>query len=106
MTANSRRAFLESVGCGMLVAGLGPSLVQDLGPKAASAAEENALAFGSYDALVDLLQSTPPDKLQPLLIAKLKSGQTTLKDLTAAAALANAEAFGGEDYVGFHAAMA
>ncbi len=31
MAATSRRAFLESVGCGMLVAGLGPALAQEMG---------------------------------------------------------------------------
>ena len=65
-----------------------------------------SLSFGKYDALVDLLQSTPPDKLQPILVEKLNSGETDLKQLIAAGALANAETFGGEDYVGFHTAMA
>src|SRR3954451_3060338 len=107
MATTNRRAFLESVGCGMLVAGLGPSLVQELGFSTAFAAEgSDALSFGPYDALVDLMQSTSPDKLQPILIDKLTSGQTDLKQLMAAGALANAEAFGGEDYAGFHTAMA
>jgi hypothetical protein len=107
MATTNRRAFLESVGCGMLVAGLGPSLVQELGFSTAFAAEaSDSLSFGPYDALVDLMQSTSPDKLQPILIDKLTSGQTDLKQLMAAGALANAEAFGGEDYTGFHTAMA
>jgi hypothetical protein len=55
---------------------------------------------------VDLLQSTTPDKLQPILIDKLNKGETDLTSLMAAGALANAETFGGEDYVGFHTAMA
>jgi hypothetical protein len=91
----------------MLVTGLGASLCQDLGMRPAFAEEETpSLSFGKYDALVDLLQSTPAEKLQPILIEKLNCGETNLKDLTAAAALANAETFGGEDYVGFHTAMA
>ena len=107
MAANTRRAFLESVGCGMLVAGLGPTLAQELGFSTAFAREGDAsLAFGRYDGLVDLLQSTPLDRLQPKLVGMLNSGETNLKDLMAAGALANAEAFGGEDYTGFHTAMA
>ena len=51
------------------------------------------------------LQETPPDKLLPKVVEKLKNG-TDLKTFTAAAALANARAFGGEDYVGFHTLMA
>ena len=105
--ATTRREFLESVGCGMLVAGLGPALVQELGLSTAFANEgDGSLSFGRYDSLIDLLQSTPPEKLQPILVAKLTTGETNLKDLTAAGALANAEAFGGEDYTGFHTAMA
>ena len=65
-----------------------------------------SLSLGKYDALVDLMQSTPADKLQPILVEKLGSGETDLKQLIAAGALANAETFGGEDYVGFHTAMA
>jgi hypothetical protein len=103
----TRRQFLESVGGGMLIAGLGATLSSDLGVRTAFAAEgDDSLAFGPYDALVDLLQSTPPDQLQPILIDKLASGETNEKQLIAAGALANAETFGGEDYVGFHTAMA
>src|SRR5438309_7511795 len=90
MAASNRRAFLESVGCGMLVAGLGANLAQELGFSTAFAGEEGAsLNFGPYDALVDLQQSTPPEKLQPLLIEKLANGDATLKQLVSAAALAN-----------------
>src|SRR5262245_50366007 len=107
MATTNRRAFLESVGCGMLAAGLGSTLAQELGFSPAFAAEGDAsLSFGPYDGLVDLMQSTPPDKLQPILIDKLNNGQANLQQLMAAGALANAEAFGGEDYTGFHTAMA
>jgi len=107
MTPTSRREFLESVGRGMLVAGIGAGLANDMGFSTAFAEEGPAsLSFGPYDSLVDLLQSTPPDKLQPLLVEKLCCGETSLKKLISAAALANAETFGGEDYVGFHTAMA
>lgn len=107
MTPSTRRQFLDSVGRGMLVAGLGAAVSHDLGFSTAFADEgPESLKFGKYDALVDLLQSTSPDKLQPILIEKLGSGETDLKQLIAAGALANAETFGGEDYVGFHTAMA
>jgi hypothetical protein len=107
MSRTTRRYFMESVGHGMLVAGLGTALAQDLGFSSVFANDDaSSLKFGQYDALVDLLQSTPPEKLQPVLVSKLASGETDLKQLTAAAALANAETFGGEDYVGFHTAMA
>jgi hypothetical protein len=107
MSATTRRKFLESVGSGMLIAGLGTTLSRDFGVNRAFADDgDNSLSFGKYDALVDLLQSTPAEKLQPILVEKLTRGETELKDLIAAAALANAETFGGEDYVGFHTAMA
>jgi hypothetical protein len=103
----TRLNFLESVGCGMLIAGLGPNLAGDFGVSRAIADDgDPSLSFGKYDALVDLLQSTPAEKLQPVLVEKLSRGEAELKDLIAAAALANAETFGGEDYVGFHTAMA
>jgi hypothetical protein len=107
MFATNRREFLGSVGRGMLVAGLGTALCEDLGVTPALADEGPAeLSLGSYDALVDLLQSTPAEKLQPILVGKLVSGEVDLKRLLAAGALANAETFGGEDYVGYHTAMA
>lgn len=107
MTPSTRRQFLDSVGRGMLVAGLGTSLATDLGFTTAFANDGgDELKFGKYDALVDLLQGTAPDKLQPILIDKLRKNETTLAELIAAGALANAETFGGEDYVGFHTAMA
>lgn len=109
MVPVSRRVFLSEVGRGMLIAGLGTSLAKDLGFSTAAAVAEEApesLQLGPYARLVDLLQSTPPDKLQPVLIKQLQQGETNLKQLIAAAALANAETFGGVDYVGFHTAMA
>lgn len=107
MARTSRREFLDSVGRGMLVAGLGASLAGDLGFSSAFAEEGAAsLPLGEYDALVKLLEDTPAEKLQPVLVGKLMSGETSLKQLIAAGALANAEIFGGQDYVGFHTAMA
>jgi hypothetical protein len=102
----TRREFLAEVGKGMLIAGVGPAVAADLGLASARAAEgPAALTFGDREPLVCLLQETAPDKLLPLLVERLQSG-LELRDLVAAAALANARKFGGEDYVGFHTLMA
>ncbi len=103
----NRREFLEDVGNGMLIAGLGASLAGDLGISSAFANEgAESLSFGKLQPMVNLLQETPVEKLQPILVKKLKNGDTDLRQMIAAAALANAETFGGEDYVGFHTEMA
>jgi hypothetical protein len=102
----SRRQFLADVGRGMLVATVGYNAANDLGLAPAFAADApDTLDFGSLESLVRFMQETPTDKLLPALAAKLKSG-TDLRRLVAAAALANARTFGGEDYVGFHTMMA
>jgi len=102
----SRRDFLADVGRGALVASVGPVLAADLGLASARAAEaREALTFGKMEPLVCLMQETAPNKLLPALIEKMRGG-TDLQQLVAAAALANARTFGGEDYVGFHTMMA
>jgi hypothetical protein len=102
----TRREFLTDVGTGMLIAGIGAELVNDLGLGSLLAAEPpEKLTFGKLEPLVCLMQETPADKLLPKLVEKMRGG-TELKDLVAAAALANARTFGGEDYVGFHTMMA
>src|SRR5262245_63879563 len=63
------------------------------------------LAFGGLEPLVGLMQETPVRNLVPVLVEKLRAG-VELKQLVAAATLANARTFGGEDYVGFHTLMA
>jgi hypothetical protein len=104
--SHSRREFLADVGRGMLVATVGTGLAHELGLAPAFAAEPPPdLNFGPLESLVRFMQETPPDKLLAGLTAKLRSG-TDLRQLTAAAALANARTFGGEDYVGFHTIMA
>jgi hypothetical protein len=106
MYAPSRRRFLSDLGKGMIVASVGASVASELGFSPLRAAEQDGeLSFGSFEPLVDFLQATPPDKMLPAVVGKLKSG-TTLKDLVSAASLANARAFGGEHYVGFHTLMA
>src|ERR1700676_3702813 len=106
MMNRNRREFLADVGRGMLVASVGPALASDLGlaPAFAGDASER-LSFGDREPLVDLLQQTPADSLLPILVGKLKAG-TGLDTLVAAAALANARTFGGQDYTGYHAFMA
>lgn len=104
----SRREFLSDVGSGMLVAGVGYSTALDLGlstARAAEGSEPNVLTFGSLEPLVGLMQDTPVNKLLSVLVGKMHDG-TDLKTLVAAAALANARTFGGEDYIGFHTMMA
>jgi hypothetical protein len=105
MVRNTRREFLEDVGRGMLLAGLGTALASDLGLARVHADEAGSLTFGELEPLVALMQETEPAKLTTLLVGKLKSG-TDLRTLVAAGALANARTFGGQDYVGFHTFMA
>jgi hypothetical protein len=106
----SRREFLANVGQGVLIASLGSGVAWDLGISRALAADgEGAdaerLSFGPLEPLVQMMQETPVNRLLPKLTEKLQSG-TDLRTLVAAAALANARTFGGEDYVGFHTLMA
>ena len=102
----SRRRFLADVSQGTLLATLGPALAAELGITTRAFADEvPRLHFGELEPLVGFMQETPVDKLQPELVAKLKSG-VPLKRLVAAGVLANARTFGGEDYIGFHTLMA
>jgi hypothetical protein len=105
MAPNTRREFLADVGRGMLVAGLGPVVAADLGLALPPADGAAALDFGTLEPLAALLQDTPPDKLMPALVGKLKAG-TDLRTLVAAGALANARSFGGRHYEGYHTFMA
>jgi hypothetical protein len=54
------------------------------------------LAFGPLEPLVAMIQETPTNRLLPGIVHKLQSG-TELRRVLAAAALANARTFGGED---------
>lgn len=107
MVPTTRRAFLTDIGRGMLAAGLGSSLAQDLGFSTAFAAEgAESIPLGEHSGLVELMRNTPAETLQPILAKKVQNGETDLRKIVAAAALANAVTFGGCDYVGFHTAMA
>lgn len=106
MVPQNRRQFIEQVGRGMLVAGVGSTLVADLDLAPALAEENtNRLTFGEREPLVQLMEETPVEKFLPRMVEQIGRG-TSLADLIAAAALANARKFGGEDYVGFHTLMA
>src|SRR5438445_7334223 len=106
MVQRTRREFLKHVGAGAVVASVGSSLAADLGVSTAFADQgPERLSFGQLEPLVSLMQETPANRLMPLVVARLRQG-TALRDVVAAAALANARTFGGEDYVGFHTMMA
>lgn len=102
----TRREFLADVGRGMLITTVGCQVATGLGLAPALAGEpEEGLSFGSLESLVCLLQETAADRLMPVLADQLRTG-VEVRRLVAAAALANARTFGGEDYVGFHTLMA
>src|SRR5438552_4127815 len=103
-TSHTRREFLAEVSRGMLVATVGFEVASELG-LASSPGDEVPLSFGLLEPLVCLMQETPVNRLLPTLVERLRAG-TELRRLVAAAALANARTFGGEDYVGFHTMMA
>lgn len=106
-SASSRRQFLQNVGSGMLVAGIGSQLSVDLGVASETTFEANkGLEFGKLAPMVAQMQDLNPDKLQVELVKQLQSGAVDLRGVVSAAALANAETFGGQDYVGYHAEMA
>jgi hypothetical protein len=106
ITPRNRREFLADVGRGMLVATVGSTVASQLQLSPARAEEAGeALSFGPLEPLVCMMQETAPDRLLPALAEQLRSG-VELRRLVAAAALANARTFGGEDYVGFHTMMA
>ena len=102
----TRREFLGDVAKGALLASVGPGLAAELGARLAFAdAGPAPLSFGALEPLVRVMQETSVDRLLPLLVERLRTG-TEVRTLVAAAALANARTFGGEDYVGFHTMMA
>lgn len=102
----TRREFLKDVGAGVVTASVGAGLAADLGFSTAFAQQgTERLTFGNLEPLVTLMQETTAARLIPQVVDRLRGG-TSLRDIVAAAALANARTFGGEDYVGFHTLMA
>ncbi|MDP1563642.1 MAG: hypothetical protein Q8M16_19860 [Pirellulaceae bacterium] len=107
MFRSNRRVFMSDVGRSMFAAGLGATLAENIGFSAAFAEQSSdSISLGKYEALVELIRNTPAAKLQSIVAKMIISGETTLTQLTAASALANAVTFGGCDYVGYHTAMA
>lgn len=106
MIQRTRREFLKDVSTGVVVASVGSSMATDLGFSSAFADQgPERLTFGQLEPLVSLMQETPAAQLIPQVVQRMGRG-TSLREVVAAAALANARTFGGEDYVGFHTMMA
>lgn len=106
MRRNDRRQFLAEVGQGLMIATVGLGTAVDMG-LAATPKEEPAgrIDFGARERLVGMMQDTPLERFQQALADQMAAG-VSLQELVAAAALANARTFGGEDYIGFHTFMA
>ncbi len=105
MSQAHRRDFLQEVGGGMLAVLVGPSLAAELGLAAEDSRDDRAKTPSNLARLSQLIQQTPTKDLLPALAKQLGNG-TSLKELIAAGALANARAFGGQDYNGYHSFMA
>lgn len=108
MSTSSRRRFMQNVGSGMLIAGLGSNLAIELGTASEDSLRPPSAGndYGRFGRWVTLMQELKPDQLQVKMVEELGKNAVSLQDLVAAAALANAETFGGQDYVGYHAEMA
>src|SRR5262245_16144924 len=89
----------------MLAVVVGSGLAAELGLAAEDNREDKAKTPTGLARLSQLIQQTPTKDLLPALATQLKNG-TSLKELIAAGALANARAFGGQDYNGYHSFMA
>lgn len=105
MSQAHRREFLQEVGGGMLAVLVGPALAAELGLAAEDGRDGKAKTPADLAGLSQIIQQTPTKDLLPALGKRLKNG-TSLKGLIAAGALANARAFGGQDYNGYHSFMA
>lgn len=106
MKQRTRRDFLADVGKGMLMTSVGPALASELGISPALAEGHTpTLEFGRLESLVEVMQENSAERMLPLVVERLAQG-ADLREVVAAAALANARTFGGEDYIGFHAFMA
>lgn len=105
MAAPSRRAFLRDLGLGAVAAAAAPTLLRGFGPGRPWQDEAARITFGALEPLATLMQERSADELLPVVVAKLRDG-VSLREVVAAGALANARVFGGEDYTGYHCAMA
>src|SRR5262245_27968026 len=89
----------------MLAVLIGPALAAQLGLAAEDRSDDKSKPAATLARLADLLQQTPTARLLPTLQEQLGKG-LTLRELVAAGAVANARAFGGQDYNGYHTFMA
>src|SRR5690349_21185558 len=89
----------------MLAVLVGPGLAAELGLAAEDGKDDKAKTSADLARLSQMIQQTSTKDLLPALGGRLKNG-TSLKQLIAAGALANARAFGGQDYNGYHSFMA
>src|SRR5580658_6638898 len=90
----TRRDFLKDVGKGMLAASVGTSLAAEIGiSRALADPSAKSLDFGRLEPLVQLMQENSADKMLELAVRRLNQG-TEIRELVAAAALANARSFG------------
>jgi hypothetical protein len=89
----------------MLAVLVGSGVAAELGLAAEDNKEGKAKTPDGLARLSQLIQQTPTKNLLPALATQLKNG-TSLRELIAAGALANARAFGGQDYNGYHSFMA
>src|SRR5215470_9183099 len=89
----------------MLAVLVGTGLAAELGLAAEDNQEGKANTPTGLARLSTIIQQTPTKDLLPALHTELKNG-VSLKELIAAGALANARAFGGQHYNGFHSFMA
>src|SRR4029079_2404602 len=80
-------------------------LATELGLAAEDNKDDRAKTTAELTRLSQIIQQTPTNDLLPALHKQLKNGPS-LKELIAAGALANARAFGGQDYNGYHSFMA
>ena len=105
---STRREFLSRVGTGALFAGLGSDLLAGIGlsrPRFGRLLDDEELDFGPLEPWARRMEELDPDEMVERAVADLRAG-TELRTLVAAAALANARHFGGENYDGYHAFMA
>lgn len=102
MASLDRRDFFLEVGQGVTAALVGSTVLAELGLSTVHADDSK---LPPLDRLSALIQETPPNKLLGVVKHQLDRG-TSLKELVSAAALANAHAFAGQHYEGYHTFMA
>jgi hypothetical protein len=89
----------------MLAVLVGSGLAAELGLAAEDNEDGGAKTPARLARLSQIIQQTPTKDLLAALVRQLNDG-TPLRELIAAGALANARAFGGQDYNGYHSFMA